>query len=152
MRRNAKEKDVKKEILELFARAARSIGYSDVHGKVIAALLMEGRELSLQELAKLTGYSLASISLSLDFLELFEIIRRVKKERDRKLYVKLEGDLLLALKLAVLFKAQRSISKALEELQAYKQKRETRRIASRVERELKRLQKYLEKLGKVKLP
>ncbi len=143
-----------RELYDLFSRVARSLGYSSVHGKIIGVLLLEGREMSLQELAKATGYSSASISLSLDLLEVFGLVKKVRKSGDRKLYVKLEGDVLDVLRHAVLAKAKQNIASTLTELERYKSSKNVKikRAANLLERELKRLRNYIDKLAEVELP
>ena len=142
------------ELYDLFSRVARSLGYSSVHGKIIGVLLLEGREMSLQELAKATGYSSASISLSLDLLEVFGLVKKVRKSGDRKLYIKLEGDVLDVLRHAVLAKAKQNLASTLLELERYKSSKNAkiRRAANLLEHELKRLRNYVDKLAKVELP
>ncbi|UCG94944.1 MAG: MarR family transcriptional regulator [archaeon] len=144
--------DAEKEIYSLFSNVASSLGYSEVHGRIIAALLVSRGPLSLDELRARIGYSAASVSLSLDFLEMLGVIRRVKKPSDKKLYVEVQGDLLDCLRKAVLFKAQKSVETTLQEFDKYKengQEVETIRI---LEKEIKRLQRYISLLSKVKLP
>ncbi|UCD07264.1 MAG: hypothetical protein JSW41_05580, partial [Candidatus Aenigmatarchaeota archaeon] len=87
-------KILEEKIYSTFSDIASSIGYSPLHGKIIGVLLVRGREMSLQELAKETGYSASMISLSLDLLELLGVIKRVKKTGDRNLYIVLQRDLL----------------------------------------------------------
>ena len=62
------EKEIENKIFSTFAEVARAIGYSPLHGKLIGVLLVKGRAVSLQELAKKTGYSAGMVSLSLDLL------------------------------------------------------------------------------------
>ena len=71
-------KEIKKSIYSAFSEIASSIGYSDTHGRIIAALLVSNKKLSLQDLAKETGFSISTISLSLDFLEFLGMIKKVK--------------------------------------------------------------------------
>ena len=67
-----KGKSVQERIYSTFGEVASSIGYSPIHGRIIGALLVNGGELSLQAVARETGYSLSMVSLSLDLLELRE--------------------------------------------------------------------------------
>ena len=78
--------DAEKEIYSLFSNVASSLGYSEVHGRIIAALLVSRKTLSLDELRSKIGYSAASVSLSLDFLEMLGVVRRVKKPLDKKMF------------------------------------------------------------------
>ncbi len=143
--------DSEKEIYSLFSNVASELGYSEVHGRIIAALLVEGKSLSLDELRTKIGYSASSVSLSLDFLEMLDVVRRVKKTSDKKLYIELQGDLLECLRKAILFKAEKNIDSTLEEFEKYKNG-ETRKTVKILEKEIKRLKRYINLLSKVKLP
>lgn len=144
--------DAEKEIYSLFSNVASSLGYSEVHGRIIGALLVARRPLSLDEMKSRIGYSAASVSISLDFLEMLGVIRRVKKPSDKKLYVELQGDLLDCLRKAVLFKAQKSVEATLQEFDKYKNNGEAKEAVRILEKEIKRLQRYISLLSRVKLP
>jgi len=144
--------DVNDKIYSTFASVASSMGYNEVHGRIIAALLVAGRPLSLTELCKKTRYSPGSISLSLDLLEIVGIIRKIKKHGDRKLYVKIEGDLLDGLRKAFLFKLKKEITSTYNEFDRYKNKKGARKTINILEKEIKRFDKYVDNLSKVKLP
>jgi len=153
-------KEIEDRIYSAFANVAASVGYSDTHGKIIAVLLVEGKPVSLQEISKKTGYSPSMISLSLDFLEVLGIIQRVKKTADRKLYVELKGDLLETLKKAILLKIQKSVNNsfiefddAKEKLKKFNGKNEKLlRTLETLEKQIKRLEGYVNLLTNVELP
>jgi DNA-binding transcriptional regulator GbsR (MarR family) len=138
-------------MMTLFAAVASSLGYSDIHGRIIASLLIAKKMLSLLDLAKKTGYSLASVSLSLDMLELAGIIRKIKTPSDRKLYAKLEGDVLESLRNVLIFKLQKEIASTLHEFETRGSDESCDSVDILV-KELKRLEKYVGDLAKVKLP
>lgn len=147
------QQEIEKKIYSIFARATSSLGYSEVHGRILAALLAEGRPLSLQEISKKTNYSLGSISLSIDFLEILGVVRKFKKSGDRKIYVKLEGDLLSALKKIVILKIEHEVKEVMKEFENYKKmvkEEKTIKIIKALENELNKLQRYIEKLSKVR--
>lgn len=144
--------DAEEKIHSTFASVAASLGYSEVHGRIISALLVAGRPLCMEELTQRTKYSPASISLSLDLLEMIGIIRKMKDRGDRKLYARLEGDLIEGLRSAMMLKLQKEISSTLAELNAIKGDAKTRKAASTVEKEVKRLQEYIRRLSDVKVP
>src|SRR3989338_7801721 len=81
------ERLIERHIYDTFSEVAASLGYSPLHGKIIAALIVHGKPMRLQELAQATGYSPSMVSLSLDLLEVLNIIKKVKKTADRKLSV-----------------------------------------------------------------
>jgi len=155
------EKDVKKKIFSTFADVAGSLGYSPLHGEIIGTLLVANKPLSLQELAKETGYSSSMISLSLDLLEVLGVIKKIKKTADRKLYVQLHGDLLECLKRAIIIKVEKSIEDSLtgftanrKELDSLsKEERENLEKSMAVlEIQIKRLDMYIKLLSKISLP
>ncbi len=139
------------KIHSTFAAVASSLGYSEVHGRIISALLVAGRPLSMEELTQQTKYSLASISLSLDLLEIIGIVKK-SRVGDRKVYARLEGDLIEGLRNALMLKLQKEINSTLSELATLKNDAKTKKAAAVVEREVKRLQEYLKRLSDVKVP
>lgn len=145
-------KELHEKIYSTFSAIATTLGYSEVHGRIISALIVSHRPLSLDELSKLTGYSPASISLSLDLLELVGIIKKFKKKGDRKLFVRMDGDLLDGLRKALMFKLQKEITSTLDELSVVKTDARGKKTVMALEREVKRLDEYVHRLSKVPIP
>ncbi|MBN2042755.1 MAG: hypothetical protein JW754_03020 [Candidatus Aenigmarchaeota archaeon] len=153
--------DVEKKVNDTFAGVASSIGFSPIHGKIIGALLVGGRSMPLQKLAKKTGYSSSMISLSLDLLELLNVIKKVKKSADRKLYVELNSNLLETLKNVLVLRIKRNVSDSMEEFENSRKRLEGIQSENKdkvingieiLENEIKRLHSYIELLDKIKLP
>ena len=142
---------VEDRIYSAFASIASSLGYSDIHGRIISALLVANKPMPLQELSRKTKYSDSAISLSLDLLELVGIIKKRKNMGDRKLYITLEGDLLEGLRRALTLKIQKEIIATLSEFEKYKDKK-NEHIISVFEKEIKRLQEYVDRLASVEIP
>ncbi|MBI2233163.1 MAG: hypothetical protein HYU56_04535 [Candidatus Aenigmarchaeota archaeon] len=145
------DNSVQEKIFTTFSSIATSLGYSEVHGRIIAALLVNNNPVSLQELSESTGYSPAAISLSLDLLELVGMIRKIKNAGDRKLYVRLDGDLLEGLRNALLLKLQKEIITTKFEIEKYTEEDGTDAI-QKLKKELDRLQQYVDELAKVEIP
>jgi DNA-binding transcriptional regulator GbsR (MarR family) len=152
---------LEEKIYSTFAEVAGSIGYSPLHGRIIAALLVRGRELSLTELSRETGYSSSMISLSLDLLELLGVVKKVKKPGDRNLYVSLQGDLLEALKNAIVLRVKKSIDSTLGDFRRSRAetsslpKGERKRVEETIsilEKEIRRLDRYVSILSGTRLP
>ena len=153
--------EIKKSIYSAFSEIASAIGYSDIHGRIIAALLVSNKKLSLEEVAKETGYSISTISLSLDFLEFLGMIKKVKEAGDRKLYIELHGSLLESLKKAFILKIQKSITDSLNNFENYKEtlkkssddeRKKVMNVLNILENEIKKLDNYINLLSKLKLP
>ena len=154
-------RELSRKVLSVFGQVASSIGYSPLHGKIIAVLAVKGRPVPLQEVAKETGYSISMVSLSLDLLEVLGVIKKVKKSADRKLYIELNGDLLEILKNAIVIKVEKSVGSSLSDLEDIRShlhelegdERETvKRALDVLESQLKRLNNYVGLLSKIKLP
>ncbi len=147
--------ELRKSIYSTFSAVASSLGYSELHGMIISSLLVENKPLSLEEIAKKTGYSLSSISISLDLLELVGVVRKIKNAGDRKVYVKLEGDLLESLKTAFMLKFKKEILKTKMEMARHKsvsKDKSTSHMIDMMEKELKRLDIYVDRLAQVQIP
>jgi len=156
-----KERVLERNILSIFSTLASTLGYSPIHGKIIGSLLMESKQLTLQEIAKKTGYSSGMISLSLDLLEVLGVVKKIKKTGDRKLYVRLEGDLLEILKKAVIVKVKNGIGDSIADLEEKKndvmelpenQRSNMLNTLETLEAEIKRLESYVDLLSGIRLP
>jgi DNA-binding transcriptional regulator GbsR (MarR family) len=84
----------------------------------------------------------------------------VKKTADRQLYISLQGDLLEILKNAIVTKVTKSVSNTLADFDESRkdlkslpkeQRKETERTLNILEKEIKRLDRYIRLLGKMKL-
>jgi len=152
---------IRGQIFSTFADIAKSIGYSEVYGRIIACLLVHQEPTALTQVAKETGYSSPMVSLSIDFLETVGMIKRVKRPGDRKLYLQANGSLLDGLKKAILVKIEKNVSTSLQEFEKYKEqlkriKGEERnkllKVIEILEKEIKRTDRYVKVLSKIKLP
>lgn len=149
------------KVYSTFGEVAKTLGYSPIHGKIIAALVANDREMSLQGLARETGYSISMVSLSLDLLEVMGVVRKSRKPGDRNLYITLQGDLLMTLKNAIVMRLSKSISSTMEDFRDSKsrlqgippeERKKARVIISTLEREVKRLERYVSILSNANLP
>ena len=152
---------IREQIFSTFANIAKTIGYSEVYGRIIACLLIHQEPVALTDVSRETGYSSSMVSLSIDFLETVGMVKRIKKPGDRKLYLQSNGSLLDGLKKAILVKIEKNVSTSLQEFENYKHrlkrmKGEERnrllRAIETLEKEIKRMDKYVKILSKVKLP
>jgi DNA-binding transcriptional regulator GbsR (MarR family) len=155
------KKSIQEKIYSTFGEVAQSIGYSSIHGRIIGALLVNGGEMSLQELARETGYSISMVSLSLDLLEVMGVVRKSRRPGDRNLYISLQGDLLETLKNAIALRIRKSINTTLEDFNSRRDEIEGLPIKEReklkksiriLETEIKRLERYVNILSRTRLP
>ena len=154
--------EIESEVIDTFATISQSLGYSEVHGKILAALVLEGKPLCLEMIAKKTRYSISMISLSIDLLEVIGLIKKSKKSNDRRLYLEMSGDLLDALKTAIMLKlskgfvdVQANFARYRDEIGKAKggvEKEHLFKSLERLEKETKRIEKYVSELSKVGIP
>ena len=154
-------KSVQERIYSTFGEVAGTIGYSPIHGRIIGALLVNGGEMSLQAVARETGYSLSMVSLSLDLLDMMGIIRKSRKPGDRNLYISLQGDLIETLKNAIAIRIRKSIDSTLSDFRSSRgeidrlpprEREKVRKSIAILEKEIKRLESYVEILSRTRLP
>lgn len=81
-----------RKIVEMGEEVFRVYGLDPLSTKILSLLYFEPRELSMEELAEMTGYSLASISLKMSTLEKFWGVKRKKKTGSRKAYFCMRKD------------------------------------------------------------
>ncbi len=79
-----------KDAMKLFDNIGKSYGTDSLTSNIISIIYLEPEAVSLDEIAKRTGYSLASISNKIKQIELFAPIRRVKKPGSKKTYLFME--------------------------------------------------------------
>lgn len=147
--------NIEREIYATFAEITANMGYSEIHGRILAALFVADKPLSLTELAHKIGVSVSAVSLSLDLLETLGMAKRTKIPGDRNLYVQLTGDLVAGLRTAFVAKADRTIENTLVRFAAYRKQVNGRdgmlRALNRLEREARRLKRYIGLLARVPL-
>lgn len=137
--------EAEKRIISNFGAVASALGYNEVHGKILAVLLVEGQSVALQDLASKTSYSLSTISLSIDFLEVLGVIKKMRK--DRKIYVELVSDLFDCLRKAALLRIEKSIGNALKDFESERNKTADKKLLKTInilEKEIKRLQNFVD--------
>ena len=84
----------KDDLVDLIERMGRSKGRDALVSKLSAILYVEPGEVSLEALARRTGYSLSAVSTAMKGLEMSGKIRRVRKPGSRKAYFYMEKDMI----------------------------------------------------------
>lgn len=106
--------DTEKKIIDIGYEIFKGYGVDNPTAQILSILNFESEEISMEELAKRTGYSLASISLKIKNIEHFWGIKRIQKPGSRKTYLLMEKDLLdaFAIQLRNGFATELDIAKA----------------------------------------
>lgn len=70
--------EIRAGFVRIYEDIVRAKGLPTVMGRVLAVLLLEGRELDHKEISNLTGYSMASVNRTLNQLVSFGMLRKHK--------------------------------------------------------------------------
>lgn len=79
-------KEVKDEFVQMYEDFVQTRGIPRIIGRVMAVFLLEGRELSHKEISNLTGYSISSVSRTLDQMIRMGVVHK-HKDVPRKQFV-----------------------------------------------------------------
>ncbi len=83
----------KEEFIELITEINRSKGLDELTSKIIGILFIEPKEVSLDELATRTGYSLSAISTAMKMLVGPGVVKRTGKPKSKRVYFFMEKDM-----------------------------------------------------------
>ena len=70
--------EIKAEFIRIYEDIVRMRGLPTILGRIIAVFFLEGRELSHKEISTLTGYSISSVSRTLDQMVRMGIVHKHK--------------------------------------------------------------------------
>jgi DNA-binding transcriptional regulator GbsR (MarR family) len=89
----AKKVSPKEEFKDVVYESCKALGLEDFPSRLLSVLQSEPEEISLGELAEMTGYSLSGLSTTLKALEQRGLVKRFKKPKSRKVYVMMDKDI-----------------------------------------------------------
>jgi len=87
------EKEFEQEMNDFFVSIVKGFGFDTLTSKLFTMLFMEPKEISMNELAEKTGYSLSGTSSKLKVLEGIGMIQKIKKPGSKKLYFIMDSDI-----------------------------------------------------------
>ena len=87
-----------KDVMKLFESISTMYGMDILTSKISSIIYIEPEPVSLDELAKRTGYSLSSISNKIKKLSLFMPIIKSRKPGSKKIFVSMEKEMFKVLK------------------------------------------------------
>ena len=78
---------IDKDFIKFYQEVGKSNGMDELTATLFARLFIEPGEIAMNELAEETGYSLASVSNKIKFLEISGYLVRKKKPGTKKVYL-----------------------------------------------------------------
>lgn len=91
-----------KEFIRIFDSIGHSAGVDNLTMTMIGILFVEPAEISMEELARKSGYSLTSISQKVKMFAPFKMIQKKTKPGSRKVYLYMEKDIFEAWKTQII--------------------------------------------------
>jgi DNA-binding transcriptional regulator GbsR (MarR family) len=85
--------NIEEEFAEFFKNVGKSYGLDDLPMNIFVVLYLEPGEISMDDIAKRTGYSLASVSNTMKLLENTLGVKRIRKPKTKKVFFYMEKDL-----------------------------------------------------------
>jgi len=130
-------KTLEKEFIDYLTSMAKNFGLDDLALKVFAVLYIEPEPIAMDQVAKKTGYSLASISNTMKLFETMGAVERSKKPGSRKVFFYMDKDL-IKWNIMKLDYAQRTMiapakAKLPKIIKRYKEKAKTNQEKKRIE-------------------
>lgn len=144
----AELKGIDREFVELYKTSSPMAGHDDLLDSLFAALYIEPEEIAMDDLARKTGYSLASISNKVKVLEAIGLVTRRRKPGSKRVFLYAEKDILKVMKNALLSKEKQGMGALKEKLpEIIKRYRNSR--SDKDNKKAKILEEYLRQITKM---
>ena len=130
-------KELDKKVVDLYQEMGKAQGIQDqLLMELFARIYLEPEPIAMEELAKRTGYSLASVSNKVKILSPLMHIKKIKKPGSKKVYLYMEKDIMNMWKEAMINKEEYVVKKVKEKMpeiiQEYSQKAKTEKDKKKV--------------------
>ena len=86
--------DPREQFIDMMTENMKVNGLDELSSRILATLFIETEEISLEELAKKTQHSLSSISTNIKLMETAGLIKKFKKPHSKKVFLKMENDII----------------------------------------------------------
>lgn len=133
---------LEKEMIDFYRAAGRLQGVDDSLTTIMGVLFLEPREISMEELAKKTGYSLASICNKIRMFEPAGFVKRIRKPGTKKIFLSAEKDVLKILKKGFIIKQESVIKLSKERLPGIIEKYKKKKLTDEQKEKLKIIEDY----------
>jgi len=140
--------EIDKEFVEFYQTASRVQGVDASLGTILGVLYLEPKEISMENLAKKTGYSLASISNKIKMFEPAGFVKRIRKPGTKKVYLRAEKDVFEILKKGFAMKHDLVINIAKERIPKIINKYKDKKLSQEQKKKLKIIEEYYKQMLK----
>lgn len=150
--------EIYETIFKIFEDWSVNQGGKRVVGRVYAVLWLEGEPMEINEIQNASGYSLTTIRSTLNILETFQVVRRIKRAHEKKLFYECSKDMTQNVQNSMQQTLNQNLRVSLELIRGLKVDLESitnekvKRNIQEIESEFERLTEYTESLLEVELP
>lgn len=134
--------EIERDFVSVLQKAGMAEGMDPFITKLFAISYISPKDLSLDEIAEKTGYSLASISNKMKILRNIGLIKKIRKPGSKKIYVKVEKNILKMHRDMMILKESTSLKHAKELLPSIIMKYKDKKLSKTDKEKLKNIEKY----------
>jgi len=140
--------ELDREITNYFIEIGRIQGMDETYTRLFAALYLEPDEITLEDLAETTGYSMASVSTKVKLLDTLGFIRKSCRPGSKRIYIYMEKNFAELMKQQIILKHERVISLAKQKLPELIKKHEKTAKTDKDKKKLKIIENYYKDIEK----
>ncbi|PIT84230.1 hypothetical protein COU37_04150 [Candidatus Micrarchaeota archaeon CG10_big_fil_rev_8_21_14_0_10_45_29] len=137
---------IEKDFCGFMAEASASFGLDSLSAKIVALLYLSPEEISMEEIAKKTGFSLPSISNKMKMLEAAGFAQRIRKPGTKKAYFYMEKEMLRVIKKHLQMRYQKVLLPAKAAVPRMLDASRRRKLTEREKKQVEILQNYYKQI------
>lgn len=139
---------IEKEFMDFTMKVMTEMGFEELSASLFSITFLEPDSISLESLAKKTGYSLASICNKMRILESMGLVKRVKKPGTKKVYYYAEKDFSQMMRFKINVAFEKEIKPAKEKIPMILKKYEGKKMTPMEKRKFQIVKTYYEQIIK----
>ncbi|MBW2990639.1 hypothetical protein KY348_02950 [Candidatus Woesearchaeota archaeon] len=143
--------EIDKEFIEFYQTASRVQGVDASLGTILGVLYLEPEEISMEGLAKKTGYSRASICNKIKMFEPAGFVKRIRKPGTKKVFLRAEKNVLEILKKGFTMKHDLVINLAKEKIPKIVEKYKDKKLTQEQKEKLRIIDNYYKQMLKFEI-
>lgn len=140
--------EIDKDFIEMYQGVSLMFGLDSTSIMIFAKLYIEPEDMAMEDLAKETGYSLASISNRIKMLEAMGFVKRNMKPGSKKIFLYTEKDFVKIIKEHLMKKEEQGIKVVKEKVPEIIKKYKDKVKSDREKKKLKILENYYIQISK----
>lgn len=140
---------IDEDFTRLYREFGRVFGADDQVALIFATLYLEPEEIAMEELAKETGYSLATISNKVKSLEDLGILKKSRKPGSKKIYLSAEKDLIKLVRQKLYLHENMLSAMANEKLPAMIKRHKKPGMQEKAAKKIRLLESYLDQVKRL---